>query len=279
VECRDTPGNNGVSETRNFTMNATAAPPSSGGGGAALPQLSVLADASCSGNIITVMGAGEPVSGVRVVIGGLTVYYTDASGQVNFTGCGGRASIHASAEGYMPVDTNADLTDCAQCAAVIPPVQNQTIPSNQTQPPGGGPSMNQTNQTIPSNQTQNATQPGPTMQDAAAAIASADAAIGDAGRAGKDTTDAKNLLAQANAAFAAGNYADAIALANRARQSAINAAAPPAPANQTGAAVTQPPGQQPVWLLLLGALAIVALIGGAAYYLLAKGAPPKGLPK
>jgi parallel beta-helix repeat protein len=113
VSCTDSAGNTGTSGALNISMNYTYVPSESSN--KATPRLSAAVSSSCGGNVVTVT-SGRAISGARVVIDGLTSYYTDGNGQINFTGCGRMVRIHASAEGYMPVDTDVELVDCALCA-------------------------------------------------------------------------------------------------------------------------------------------------------------------
>jgi uncharacterized repeat protein (TIGR01451 family) len=98
-------------------------PPVSGGNHASTPPLSVAVTSSCNGSVVTVTGDGNAVAGARVVINGISIYYTDQSGRAYFSGCGGTASVYASADGYLPADVPAQLVACSMCAAQPPPQQ------------------------------------------------------------------------------------------------------------------------------------------------------------
>jgi len=259
--------------------NGTYVPPtppiSGGGGGEAVKHFAISATQVCPGNKIDVYvytSSGELTgANVREVLsdpyeGLISQDATDATGHAVFDAATeGTYTFSATKTGYAnPGTVDLQFTYCFGEAP--PPAQNVTP----LQPPKGG-----ANVTPPTN----VTQPPPsnqTMGQAQQAISDAQSAISDAGAAGKDASGARSKLAEAQSAFDAGNYQQALELADQAKQLALNAAAPPKPPTAPTAPTTVKPTAQPSaakgfdWmpLIILVVLGIVVVAVGAGAYLM-----------
>jgi parallel beta-helix repeat protein len=253
--------------------NGTYTPPvvqqPSGGGGAALKHFTITATEVCPGNKIDVYAytTSGALSGanVREVLsnpyeGLITQAPTDSTGHVTFVaGTEGSYTFSSTKLGYAnPSEVGVAFTFCPGEA---PPKGNVTPPQPPPKPPGA-------NVTPPTNKTQPPTNPA--IGQAQAAITAAQSAISDAKAAGKDASGASDMLAQAQAAFNSGNYAQALDLANKAKQLALSAAAPVAPPKPPvkvtptpTPAVTPPANPCPLSLILIGAVILIAIAAGA----------------
>ncbi|HSB46385.1 MAG TPA: right-handed parallel beta-helix repeat-containing protein, partial [Candidatus Bilamarchaeum sp.] len=100
--------------------NSSAQAPSGGDsdGGGANPPLSLSLSGNCSDNVVTVTDGG-PVAGAEVKVDGVSIGFTDSSGQASFTGCGKSVTVRASRSGYSDAVENIWLSSCqcAQCAS------------------------------------------------------------------------------------------------------------------------------------------------------------------
>jgi parallel beta-helix repeat protein len=214
------------------------------------------------------------IAGIDVRLFGTQSAYSgtgqsDSSGTVSFivSESGSYRIDQPAMDGYLQYAS--DALDLALCP-------NQP-PANSTQPTTAVTSVNQTsnnqtanqNQTVAQNETpiQNQTPSGPTPGDASAAISAANSAIGQAMAEGKNVTGAQDLINGANAAFANGNFASAVQLAQQAGRLALNATAPQT--NQASNADSTA-AKGPNWPWIAWALVLVAITIGGYYYLLAK---------
>ena len=253
------------------SVTTPVTPSGGGGGGAALKRFTISATQVCPGNKIDVYAytsTGELTGAdVREVLsdpyqGLITQDATDATGHVTFdASTEGTYTLRATKIGYAnPSDMDLQFT---YCAGEAPPTGGNVTPP---QPPTGG------NVTTPTNVTQ---PPAQDMQQAQQGISDAQSAISDAAAAGKDASGAKSKLADAQSAFDAGNYQQALELANEAKQLALGAAAPPAPVKPpvAPAPVAQPTPAAPKgfdWmpLVILVVLGVVVIAAGVGAYML-----------
>jgi len=265
VRCTDGAGSTGTSPTYNILVSQTAGV-STSGGGEELKRFTLSASSSCPGDLADVYAytSGGPLAGatVRVVLydpyeGLVGQNSTDSSGHVHIgLPSAGTYEVTALKPGYAnPSMVSFAFTPCARA-----PGQNVTLPPPQ---PGG-------NATPPTNVTQPPA--NQTMGQAQQAITDAGSAISDAAAAGKDVSGARSKLADAQSAFDAGNYQQALELANEAKQLALNAAAPP-PAVKPPVAPTPTPTPttpapagfdwMPVIILVVLGVVIIAVAAGA----------------
>ncbi len=299
VQCWDASYNTGTSVTYTLTVAAEPPPPpsSSSGGGAGTFSLTASA-LGCPGDTVDVYAytssgalAGANVNAVLsdpyegVVAQGTT----DSSGHVIFTlSSSGDYDFKATKNGYNNKQVSLQFTSCEQPPPPVtqPPTPqthlacvNEACTSVQgagtntcavdsdcvTAPPPVQPPANQTN---------------PDTQGAEQAISAAQSAISDAQSGGKDVSGAMAKLAQAQSAFASGDYSQAKALADEAKQLALGAAAPPpapAPKPAASSVVTPTPtpsGGIPLLLLLLIGAVIVVVAGAGAYLMFGKKKKP-----
>lgn len=272
------------------TMSST--PGYSSGHGQTLKHISWTTDFNCSDGELTAT-ASDGAAGMELRLVGtsnafLDIAQSDQGGNAVFSipQSGTFKIFQPSTGGYAPYTSDPfELTLCpgtvsansttnsppANNTPINPPQQNATISptpnqtsnssgqiANQTSPPPN-PAANATGQNQAS---------GPSLQDANSAISSASTEISDAGAAGKNTSAAQSKLDSAKAAVASGDYADAIILADSAKQLALNAAAAPPPqGNQTGNVTV--PKAQPSNLWLAG-IAVIVIFCGAGYYLITR---------
>ncbi len=242
---------------------------------------------NCTSGVLTATGA----SGLEVMLFQPTGAYTDTE----LSGQNGVATFRVPSSGQYELNQPSsgdylsytsdpmDLELCSQPVVNVTVPMNNTPPQNTTIPPTNS-TQTQNNESITGQNSSagqnqsgsgNITAPsGPTQSDAAEAIAAASSAISDASNAGKDTTDAESDLKQAQADMAAGDYTDAISLANNAKELAANAAAAPSqPSSLPPVTTTQSSGFN--WMLLGGIVLIIVIVAGGAILLLRGGKKQK----
>ncbi len=233
---------------------------------------------NCSSGVLTAT-ASDGSSGLEVMLFQPSGAYTETeqsdNGAAAFTvPSSGTYQLNQPSSGdYLSYTSDPmDLEMCSQPAANVTVNNTQNV----TPPPSG---QNNTNESI--NQTgsntsvvSNTTAPsGPTQDQAALAISAAGSAISDASSSGKDTSAAAAELKQAEQAMAAGNYSDAISLANQAKELAANAAAaPPKPSSLPPVTTSTQPFN---WLLLGGIVVIVLVVAGGIILLMRPGKKQK----
>jgi hypothetical protein len=282
VNCTATDAyNNTANESFNVTETLSAAPPPvhlpPSGPSEQLSSLSLsYSTAPCPADQVTVNASSGEGTSIRLLLtspyGGLVDQQaTGSDGTAAFTLTqNGTYEADASKSGYRPESTTFNFTTCA-----IAPPANITPPPPQThmacvneacvqvQGAGNNSCASDSDCVIAP-----PVIPQPVNQSMLAAnqsINNAESVINQAQAQGKDVSAAESELVQAQAAFAAGDYPQATALANQAMQLALAAhgltAAQPA--------VQQPPAKGFDWLPLI-ILAVVVIIVVAWYLLLGK---------
>ncbi len=124
VECFDSIGNSGESETWAFNIGV------SGGGddddsSSQKERLMIGLDESCEGNVLTVTSHGEPVENAEVSVYGESTFAdvasgsSDENGEFAFDACGMDVRIYAKKNGYLSTNDVFELDSC-DCALVEP---------------------------------------------------------------------------------------------------------------------------------------------------------------
>jgi parallel beta-helix repeat protein len=243
------------------TLSSALVLPTGGAGGPSREFVKLSESFNCQSGELTV-STGVPSLGLQLFdVNDATFTYqtTDSNGMAVFaiTQNGNYEVYSNSTEEY--IQTTLGPFGLTLCNTIQPaPPANNTTPNQNVTP--------QQNQTVtpPANQTapQNQTQPtGPTKGDAQSAISAANSAISSAANAGKDVTDAREKLDDANAAFSAGNYTQAVQLADEADQLALNASNATAPVQTSNTNVTAPQVQQSSgWLSICGGVVLLVIV-------------------
>lgn len=257
-------------------ISSPSTPAISPGGDNNKGVLSILTNIICPGDKVEVTvndKYSSPVSDALAVL----VLYNPYAGQIaeHMTGDNGKATfdlpqkadyqIRATKSPYSPGEKIFSFLGCG----TVVPVANTSdeMPKETVNKTAENPEENKVEQP-----------PVTTATDAATALDDASLSISDAAKEGKDLSAAREKLEQAKAAMDAGNYEDAVKLANEAKS--LAGSAPLLQSAGTVADNQKSKTTEPVkmeeqpgipWLLVLVVLAVgaVVVVGGA--YLLLKG--------
>jgi hypothetical protein len=126
VECVDGSANAGMSLTWDFSIALPTADTPEDDEEDPVPELEAAVSTSCEGNVVSVLSAGDPVSGAEVEVDGEAAGRTGIYGMAIFSGCGKTVIVRAEKSGYRAASAVQALVACDSCK---PPETHESEPS------------------------------------------------------------------------------------------------------------------------------------------------------